>query len=356
MRNAEVLRNQPQRSAPRDRSVAPQRLLRVACNTLLACGVLLAAAPSQALAEEVSSDASARAAALFSDGAELMEAGKVAEACPKFEAAVTLTRRTALGGMLSLADCYAEAGRVATAWGLYGEVFTKASAAGQSERAREAESKGNALSPKVPRLVLRVPEELETLQASVWINGLEQPRAGLASSIPLDYGTSVIEVRAANRETVRAEVVVRETDREIVFSLPVPTLASGPASTSKPIEPAPRPSSFWSTGRFVGLGIGGVGVATAIAGFVVAGGASSDYDAGLARGGCSGEPLVCDDLEPIESARTLGDVATGLLVGGLGVAVTGTLVFVLSGDETPTASAVALHVSPNAVRIEVPVW
>ena len=335
-----------------------QRVQSVACNLVLLGAALLALlATSASYAEEVSSDASARATALFAEGAKLLDEGRTAEACPKFEAAVSLTRRSALGGMMALAECYVESGRVASAWGLYNEVLAKATAAAQSERARDAEAKAAALAPRVPRLLLEIPAELARLStATVWINGLEQPRAGLASGIPVDPGVVEIEVRVPGSPTGQKTLEVTQVDREVRITLPMPTASADPQPPNAPSEHLNSTSSFWSTGRFVGLGVGSVGVAVVIAGFSVSGAAASDYDAGLAAGNCTGTPLICDDIGPIEEARTLGDIATGLLVSGLGVSVTGILVFALSGGEEFGSPPAALHAYPNGVRLDVPVW
>ena len=59
----------------------------------------------------------AASVALFNEGRRLVGLGKLAEACPKFEASFSLV--PGIGTQLNLADCYQQLGRTASAWATF---------------------------------------------------------------------------------------------------------------------------------------------------------------------------------------------------------------------------------------------
>src|SRR5262249_29179695 len=63
-------------------------------------------------------DARARALELFEQAGKAMDAQRYDEACPKFAQAFALVPGK-IGVMLALADCYAAAGKLASAWTAY---------------------------------------------------------------------------------------------------------------------------------------------------------------------------------------------------------------------------------------------
>src|SRR5687768_17107097 len=85
----------------------------------LAALLASAATSATATADEVDPKTRAQAELLFREGSDRLDQGAAAEACPKLQAAVDLTKGEALGGKLVLARCYEKLGRTATAWGLY---------------------------------------------------------------------------------------------------------------------------------------------------------------------------------------------------------------------------------------------
>src|SRR5258706_16461934 len=88
--------------------------------TRAASSLLVAASLALALALAASSarggDAQQRAAAqvLFDQGKALVDRGKFAEACPKFQESLRLDK--GIGTMLWLADCFDNNGQTASAW------------------------------------------------------------------------------------------------------------------------------------------------------------------------------------------------------------------------------------------------
>lgn len=104
----------------------------------------------------LASDAVA-AQALFDDGKRLMAAGKIAEACPKFEE--SQRRDPGSGTLLNLATCYEKSGRLALAWSTYLEAASAAHAAGNAERESTARELAGALEPRLSKIAVRVTDE-----------------------------------------------------------------------------------------------------------------------------------------------------------------------------------------------------
>src|ERR1043165_7438851 len=77
---------------------------------VLGCVLLAVAAPAHAQSK-------AQAEVLFRRGVELMDAGKVDEACDAFEDSQKLDPVTST--LLNLAACREKRGQLATAWGLF---------------------------------------------------------------------------------------------------------------------------------------------------------------------------------------------------------------------------------------------
>ena len=329
-----------------------KRLISAVAGGLLA--LLAVGQPSNAWAQ-AGAGATGRAEALFVEGAALLDQGDLAGACSKLEAAVELTHREALGGMLVLAECYERSGKLASAWGLFSEVAGKARASGQADRATEADARYQALTPRLYKVSLELAKDAQTLPGlSVLINGAEQPLAVLASPIPVDAGALVVRVSATGRKATELTFTVPEAAGLSKLVLPVPSEPENAAPTPVSEEP-----SFWSGQRVAGLSVAVLGAVTSGVGFVLGGVASSNYGTALEQEHCAGEPLLCDDISAIESARTLGDVATGLVFGGLGVAAVGVVVL-LTGEDAPAANATVAKVSfglrANGAFLEVKTW
>jgi hypothetical protein len=160
----------------------------------------LLALTSSARADDVDGASRARAEVLFKEGSELLEGGNLAEACPKLEAAVELTRGEALGGKLVLARCYERSGKNASAWGLYQDVATRAERLGQRERQAEAQAKSQALAPELHLLELAVSDAVAaTPSLRVSLAGKPLPRGAWNSRIPVDPGDLEVLVSADGR-------------------------------------------------------------------------------------------------------------------------------------------------------------
>src|SRR5215471_19286696 len=95
--------------------------------------------PAVAVAAEPPPEGNAAIAeALFRHGRELLDAGKVSEACEKF--AASQRADPALGTLLNLAACHEREGRTATAWSEFTDAYAQATGA-HDKRASYAQTR-----------------------------------------------------------------------------------------------------------------------------------------------------------------------------------------------------------------------
>src|SRR5512133_177123 len=93
----------------------------VAGMALLYAGPARAGTPDTVLAE-----------ALFKQAQRLMTAGKIAEACPKFEESYRLVPK--LGTLLNMATCHDKQGKTGSAWDEYTRAITQAKQGNENDR------------------------------------------------------------------------------------------------------------------------------------------------------------------------------------------------------------------------------
>ena len=153
-----------------------------------------------------------RAEETFKAGHDLMDGGKLAEACPKFEE--SLRADLASGTLLALAYCQERSGLLATAHASYLAAADLAAKQGQSERRSAAAARAEAVAKQCSTLTILVPTELSQ-QAGLRIkqDGIELDRTTYNVAIPLNGGTHIIEVTAPGRERW-AGVVTLQTEAD----------------------------------------------------------------------------------------------------------------------------------------------
>jgi hypothetical protein len=252
--------------------------------------------------------AEAEAQALFDEGRTLMTAGRFAEACAKLAESERIG--PAIGTAFNLADCYAQTGRPASAWGLFRAVEAEAGRTGQEARMLAARRRADELEPALPMLTVHVISPGADTQ--VTRDGVIVGRAEWDMAVPVDLGEHVVVATVPARRSWRASVrLERPGDR---VSVTVPALepesalaASIPAAESVPSAPRRPRSRAAVVAAGVGLALlAAAGVTTAVA--------VSKF---RAAGPCEGD--FCDTPDAVtqrQRARTLGDVATGLCIGG----------------------------------------
>jgi hypothetical protein len=329
-------------TAPR----SSRRLLQAA----LAAAFLVAAAPA-ALAEDGAVDPAA-AEALFKEARVLSDAGKLDEACPKYEASYKLD--PAPGTLLNLASCSERQGKTATAWSQYVETARVFRRRGDERRALFADGQAAKLEPSLAYATVRAAAlaEGETLRR----DGVELSAAGLGAKLPIDPGEHTIVASAPGRKsaTVTFTAVAKRTVDVAVPELEVAPAAAdgGGAATGRGDAGGARPgldsgSGRGDTQRIAAYVTGGVGGASLVVGAIFVG-LTADAKGSLDDLCPGGVCRTQDAKDTLSRAGTFANVANGTLIGGVVVlGVAAVVFFTAPNDESPDISSSPL--APRAV-------
>lgn len=233
-----------------------------------------------AVAQVKPADAAA-ARALFDEGKALVEQGKAAQACPKFEESRRLD--PGIGTSYRLADCYEAIGRTASAWAIFLDVAGQARAANQPEREEVARKRAADLLPRLSKLALKVAPGADTTGFEVKRDGSVIGKGMWGTAVPVDPGKHVVvatapgrrrwikvlHIAASAQETVEVPMLPESTssDRD-TDPVPEPVLDSAPETPSPRTAdsaPAAAPSN---TQKTVGIIVASAGVVSVgIAGY-----------------------------------------------------------------------------------------
>jgi hypothetical protein len=253
------------------------------------------------------------AGALFDRGVKDMLAGRYDTGCPAIAESQKLDPRP--GTLFTLAECEAKWGKVASAYGHYGDYLALKLApdAKQGQRKEIAEKALADLLPRIPTITVTAPFEVMRGDAKI----------ELGVALKVDPGEHVF---TGGGKTER--VTVAEGDKKtLVFEAdqPAPPPPPPPPVTQpekpKPVAIVPRPKD----NRPLAYTLGGVGLLTVGAG-VVTGLMALDRNATLSDNCPSKQcSATVNDPRGLESERdTLGLVSTVCIAGGalaVGVAV-----------------------------------
>ena len=298
----------------------------------LASAVLLFAVPLQA---EPNAAQRATAEALFQRAAELMDAEKYSEACEKFQASQELD--PTLGTMLYLADCYDRAGKTASSWALFQEAAQKAKRGGQTDRERIAKERAQDLQKRLSLLELRIPKQHVVPGLELTINGVVVPQASLNTPLPVDPGSTRVEVRAPDKKpwTATFALPVGPVTRVVEIG----ALADAPRKASSPANDGKRPDEAKSSNVQATLGYvtGAAGIAALVAGGFFA---YRAYDQNrLSKAECrADDPNACtpEGVGLRENAKQSAAFATIASVSGAAL-VAGGLVIVLTAPSSASS-------------------
>jgi len=213
---------------------------------------------------------------LFVEAKKLMDAGKYAQACPKFADSQKLD--PGVGTLLNLARCYEKQGKMASAWSTYREASSAARSKGQADRESLARQSAAALEPRLTRVTVTLPSAVTSLDGLVvTLDGGTMPRSLWGVPAPVDAGDHTLDVVAKGRKRWSGHFTVAPPANPTVV---VPDL-----------EPAPVDADSKDVGLIVGtnapsgpnaqrpiaIGLGVVGLAGLAAGAAFAFSAKSTY-------------------------------------------------------------------------------
>jgi hypothetical protein len=307
--------------------------------------MFLATAPRAlpARAADPPSGNAAIAEALFRHGRELLDAGKVSEACEKF--AASQRADPALGTLLNLAACHEREGRTATAWSEFTDAYAQATGA-HDKRASYAQTRLVALEKTLYRVVIEVAEPPADLV--VRLDGQPLGREALGTALPVNPGERTIEAQAAGRESWSRKVSVPKTAGQ--ERVEIPALAA----IAVPVAPAPvvqkQPTGEMPLAVHVPMQDGfprrkliGIGVASA---GVVAVGVGSIFGVKAMNRNDDSKPHcqqnVCDPtgVKLNDEAKSAATVSTVLFGVGLAAIGAGAWLFFSRPQASTTAAVV----------------
>lgn len=291
--------------------------------TAATLGAAITFGPSVAHADD------ATAEALFQAAKSLMDQKKYAEACPKFEASYKID--PAIGTKLNLADCHEKDGKLAQAWGAWGEARDQAKRENDKARMDLAIRRQKELDPRVPKLTVNVTGP--TAGLDVYRDELQLESAMLGVPLPVDPGAHVVTLRRGKSilRDKKVEVEEKSTGEVTIDATGIPAAPKETPNTTQPqviAGPLPKTETkIKSPGMIAGgVVLNLVGVPLGITGVVVA-----------ALGGATGE------------GKTLGGGLL-LLAAGAGM-TTGGIMLIVNGATRVPKNKTGLHVERPSVFI-----
>jgi hypothetical protein len=317
--------------------------------------LVLAAAP--AAADEATDKAAA--ARLFQEGRDAMAAGKLEEACARFEASLTLDR--AIGTKLNLADCQEKRGNFAIAYRLFDEAAIEG-AEGREDFARQ---RATALVGKLVRLQIDFTGDVPA-GTTVRLDNVDLPPAAWKQPRYLMPGTYTIVVTTPGHEPV--EVTASGTAGETATAK-VPALGDdaggatpgGGATTGgtgetprvdPPVDVVPIQPRKSRTLSYI---VGGGGVALLGTSLALGLAARSKFQDAACGENAMLPPGMCTEAgqKDTDSARTLADIGTGVAIAGVAAVGVGVYLFIRAGKRSDDQLTIVPAVSEDSVGVVV---
>ena len=188
-----------------------------------------------------SADAGAGSDRLFYEGIDLLDQGKTAEACDRFDASLRLRRRG--GTLLNLALCREALGQLVTALPLFEEALDHATAAGRTDREEIARRHIADLRAKLAWITLRFAPGAEVPGLAITCNGAPVPPDQWQSPIAIMPGTLVVAAAAPGKVRFEQSPTLVSAGDERSVEIPVLPPAPVPApEIAPPRAPPPRPA------------------------------------------------------------------------------------------------------------------
>lgn len=277
--------------------------------------------------------------ALFTEGRELLEKGRYAEACPKLAKSEELA--PAVGTLLNLAYCWEQAGRLRSALDAYNQAEVLALGAGETKRAAFARDRYAAVEPRAMKLIVRIaPPEAPGLQ--VKRNGVAMAKTEFERPIAVDPEDYVVTATAPGYAPWKGAIIVKGEGG--VVTMIVPPLG-------QPTAAVDREGSWIGTRRYTALGLG------ALSALAIGGGVGMAFSAKSRYGdaGAHCDDSGCDETGNAIQRRavTQGNIATALIGLGLLAGGAGVYLWIVGAPESEGASSPPPPVKKASLRLEV---
>ena len=279
---------------------------------------------------------------LFDQGLDLMMEERYGEACPLLKRSFEADPQP--GAEFTLAECYAKAGKIASALARYQaflvtvEKLPPAERFRQAERAKVAKQQAKELEPRVASVQLKLPEGAP-VGTTVKLDDVTVDQLDARQSVdPGEHRVLVEDPTGARKE--QSFTVAEGAKEEVLLELPS---AAPPAEESGGGGLGPM--------RTAALVVGGVGVASLVVFGITGGlalGEASTVDDNCTDGRCNAE-----GKEAADQGLLLGNVATATLVIGLAAVATGIILWVVAPDDgSAPASEPADEEEPKQEELE----
>ncbi len=211
---------------------APMRSRRALAFSLL-ISANAAAQPSDAAVAE----------ALFRAGRELLDQGKIDEACEKFGDSQRLEPK--LGTLLNLAACHEKQDKTASAWAEFTQAEAQASALRRPDHQEFARRHLKALSARLSTLTIRWSNP--ATDETVALDGTVVGAAAIDTQLPVDPGEHVIGASAPGHIPFEQRTTVARGP--VNQTIEIPELALTPAQSTPESNVEPPPSKVGAPAR-----------------------------------------------------------------------------------------------------------
>jgi hypothetical protein len=291
-------------------------------------------------------DRVATAEALFEQGRTLVEAGDLADACPRFLASQQLD--PGVGTLLWLADCYAGIGRTASAWVAFGEAAAAATR-NRDRRLAVAIAKRDELENRLSRLTLFVPPEADTEGLQVLRDGAPVSRNEWNVAVPVDPGPHLLSASALRRRPWTASMRIATGPTSLTVAVPILEIQGAAEAPSNahgviPVAEARKDGVEGLGGqRWIGIASMSLGATGLIVGTVWSLQAKATYDQSTAGPCAANNTCTQTGLDERSSARTTATEATVAIGVGAFAMATGAVLFF-----TAPRHAASVAVAPAA--------
>ncbi len=226
----------------------------------------------------------------------------------------------------------------------------------ETDKGREARQQAAviaaSLDARIPKIaVAGLPSSAEAL-----LDGKPIGATDSSAWRGLDPGTHTLLVRLGGKTCTSVHLTLGEGEERTIDLHDVAASCPGDAASASAPAPAPAPASApafapdpdhaWRVG---GVAVGALGVVALGIGTVVAIAAKHDYDSAAPE--CPAAGCTQDGFDARNDARSRGDIATGVVVGGAVAVVGGALMWWLAPRSASPQSGGQVTVGPGSVRV-----